>query len=83
MTGHGKVCPHFPFHRRRKSANLIDKEMHVTAGTIFIALNLDHMHDDTTRVKVNNVICKDSAILARSSLCIHCSARSNVYMFMK
>jgi len=38
-AGHGKVCP--AFYRRRKSINLIDNEMYVTTGTIFIGLNLE------------------------------------------
>ena len=33
-AGHGKVCPGFLFHRRRKTTNLIDNEIHVTAETI-------------------------------------------------
>ena len=36
MAGHGKVSARFLFHRRRKTANLINNEIHVLAETIFI-----------------------------------------------
>ena len=36
MGGHGKVSPGFLFLCRRKTANLIDNEMHVTAETICV-----------------------------------------------
>ena len=41
VASHGKVFPGFLFHHRCKSTNLIDNEMQVTAGTIFIGLNLE------------------------------------------
>ena len=35
MAGHGEVSAHFLFHRPRKTANLIDNEIHVTAKNYF------------------------------------------------
>ena len=37
VAGHSKICPGFLFHCPRKTANLIDNEIHVTAETIFIS----------------------------------------------
>jgi len=48
VAGHGKVCQGFLFHCRRKTTNLIDNEMYITAGTIFIGLR-KHMQDDISR----------------------------------
>ena len=36
MAGYGKLSATFLFHRRRKTTNLIDNEIHLTAATIFI-----------------------------------------------
>jgi len=47
VAGHGKVGPGFLFHCRRKTTNLIDNEMYVTAGTIVTGLR-KHMQDDVT-----------------------------------
>ena len=41
VAGRGKVCRGSLFHSRRRSANFIDSEVHVTAETILIALNLE------------------------------------------
>ena len=37
VAGQGNVSAKFLFHRRRKTANLNDNEIHVTAETIFIS----------------------------------------------
>ena len=37
MAGQGEVCPGLLFHRRRKTTNLIDNEIHLTAQTFFIS----------------------------------------------
>ena len=39
MAGHGKVSGTFLFHRRRKTENGIDNEIHVTTETIFISIH--------------------------------------------
>ena len=54
MASHGKVCPGFLFHRRRKTTNLMDNEIHVTAETFCDSVIL-----------ARTVISKHSAILAR------------------
>ena len=37
VAGYGKLSDTFLFHRRRKTTNLIDNEIHLTAATIFIS----------------------------------------------
>ena len=37
VAGQGEVCPGLLFHRRRKTTNLIDNEIHLAAQTFFIS----------------------------------------------
>ena len=55
-----KFCPGFLFHRRRKTTNLIENEIHVKAETIFISKH--------SAILASAVISKYSAILARNIL---------------
>ena len=60
VAGHGTVCLGFLFHRRRKTTNLIDNEIHVTAETIFISKH--------SIILARTVIFKHSVILPMNIL---------------
>ena len=45
VAGHAKVCLEFLLHRRRKTTNLIDNDIHVTAEAILIPTNILRFRD--------------------------------------
>ena len=70
MAGHGNVSGTFLLHRRRKTENEIDNEIHVTAETIFIS-----KHSYSSAILAKGAINRRYGILdGVSTLCIelHC-----------